>query len=203
MAASFVLLATLSVLGVSMGKSWVGHTNFKYKNFPSKEQMLKNVGFIPKYSDSLPGGFEYANGGTGESTLSDDAGNILTKAKEVTLGYKRENEESSLTLSITKIEKAFLDNRESQLVGNLDGIDLYYYEKDYKFVPANYEPTEEDKRANEAGELEISYGASEISICNIQGLSWYEDGLEYCIIGSDYEFTIEEMIGMAKVVIEQ
>lgn len=202
-AASFVLLGSLTVLGITMGKSWVGHTNLKYKTFPSQEKILKDVGFIPKYPESLPGGFEYANGGTGESKLSDDAGNILVQTKNIALGYKRENEKSILSLSITQLEEQFLDNKESQLVGDLNGINLYYYQQDYKFVPANYELTEEDKKAKEAGELEISYGASEISVCNMQGLSWYEDGLEYMIMGSDYSFTVEEMIDMAAVIIQQ
>lgn len=203
MVASFILLGSLTVLGVTMGKSWVGHTNLKYKTFPNQEKILKDVGFTPKYSESLPGGFEYVNGGTGESKLSDDAGNVLTQTKDVTLGYKRENEKATLDLSITQVEERFLDNKESQLVGDLNGISLYYYQQDYKFVPENYELTEEDKRAKEAGELEISYGASEISISNVQGLSWYEDGLKYMIMGSDYGFTVEEMIDMATVIIQQ
>ncbi|HHX61356.1 MAG TPA: hypothetical protein GX707_11700 [Epulopiscium sp.] len=202
-AASFVLLGSLTVLGVTMGKSWVGHSNHKYKTFPSQETILKDVGFIPKYPESLPGGFEYDNGGTGESTLSDDAGNILTQTKDITLGYKRANEKASLSLTITQIGEAFLDNKESQLVGNLDEINLYYYNQDYKFVPPNYALTEEDKKAKEKGELEISYGAREVSINNVQGLSWYEDGLQYMIMGSDYNFTVEEMIEMATVIIRQ
>lgn len=200
---SFILLCGLTVLGATMGKSWIGHTNLKYKTFPSQERIFKDVGFVPKYTESLPGGFEYANGGIGESKLSDDAGSILTQTKNVDLGYKRENEKSTLNLSITQVEEKFLDNKQSQLVGDLNGINLYYYQQDYKFVPPNYELTEEDKRAKEAGELEISYGAPEISICNVQGLSWYEDGLYYTIMGSDYSFTVEEVIDMATHIIQQ
>lgn len=201
--ASFVLLCSLTVLGVTMGKSWIGHTNLKYKTFPSQEKIFKDVGFVPKYTESLPGGFEYVSGGIGESKLSDDAGNILTQTKDLNLGYKRENDKSTLDLSITQVEERFLDNKESQLVGDLNGINLYYYQQDYKFVPPNYELTEEDKKKMEEGKLEISYGASEINLCNVQGLSWYEDGLEYMIMGSDFGFTVEEMIDMATVIIQQ
>ena len=201
--ASFVLLGSLTALGVTMGKSWVGHSNHKYKTFPSQETILKDVGFIPKYTESLPGGFEYDNGGIGESTLSDDTGDILTQTKDIMLGYKRANEKATLGLIIEQIGEEFLDNKESQLVGNLGGINLYYYNQDYKFVPPNYELTEEDVKAQEKGELEISYGADETSIDNVQGLSWYEDGLQYMIMGSDYNFTVEEMIEMATVILKQ
>ena len=199
--ASLVLLCSLTVLGVTMGKSWIGHTSPKYKTFPSQEKIFKDVGFIPKYTESLPGGFEYANGGIGGSKLFDDAGNILTETKDVSLGYKRG--ESRLNLSITQVEERFLDNKESQLVGDSNGINLYHYQQSYKFVPPNYELTEEDKKAMETGELEISYGVSEISICNSQSLSWYEEGLQYMIIGSDYDFTVEEMVDIAKFIIQQ
>lgn len=202
MVASFIIIGSLTVMGVTMGKSWVGYTDHKYKTFPSQERVLKDIGFLPKYPESLPGGFEYAGGGTGESTLS-EAGDVLTKVKELSLTYKHKNEKTLLHLTITQIDEMFLDNNESQLVGDLHGIDLYYYNQDYKFVPADYELTEEDKRAYDAGELEISYGSSEIEYNNVQGLSWYEDGLQYMIMGSDYGFTVEEMIGMAKAVIEQ
>ena len=200
---SFILLCGLTVLGATMGKSWIGHTNLKYKTFPSQERIFKDLGFVPKYTESLPGGFEYANGGIGESKLSDDDGSILTKTKDVDLGYKRKNGKSTLNLSITQVEEKFLDREESQLVGDLNGINLYYYQQDYKFVPADYELTEEDIRKMEAGELEISYGASDISLSNIQGLSWYEDGLQYMIMGGNFGFTVEEMIDMATHIIQQ
>lgn len=203
LAASFVLLASLTVLGVTNGKSWVGYTKLKYKAFPSQEKILKDVGFVPKYTETLPGGFEYAMGGTGESTLSDDAGSTLTQVKKVSLGYKRGNEKNFVDLTITQIEEKFLDNNESQLVGELNGINLYYQEQDYKFVPPGYEFTEEDKRAQETGELEISVGSAKVEFSNIQSISWYEDGLQYMIMGSNHDFTVEEMIDMARTIIEQ
>lgn len=201
--ASFVMLFSITVIGVTMGKSWLGYTNLKYKTFPSQEKIYNDVGFVPKYTDSLPGGFEYVNGGSGESKLSDETGNILTKTKDLSLGYRRGNEKSMLDLSITQVEEEFLDNKESQLVGHINGINLYYYQQDYKFVPSNYELTEEDKNKMEAGQLEISYGESDIKLSHVQGLSWYEDGLEYMIMGGDFGFTVEEMMDMARVIIQQ
>ena len=206
--ASFVLLCSVTVIGTTMlkGNSWMSSSNHKYRTFPTQEKVFKDVGFSPKYTKSLPGEFEYSSGGTGKSKLSDDTGEVLTQTKDVNLGYKRKNEKSMLNLSITQVEEAFLDNKEDQLVGDLNGINLYYYQQDYKFVPPNYELTEEDKKAQESGALEISeasFDIPEVSISNVQGLSWYEDGLQYMIMGSDYGFTVEEMIDMAEVIIKQ
>ena len=203
--ASFVLLCSVTALGVTMikGNTWVGHSSTKYKTFPKEERILKDVGFSPKYMKSLPGGFEYVNGSIGESKLSDETGDVLTQTKHVTLAYRRDNDKPRLDLSITQVDEIFLDNKEGQLVGNFNGISLYYDQQDYKFVPADYELTEEDKKATETGKLEISFGTPEIEYSNIQSLSWYEDGLEYRIMGSDYGFTVEEMIDMATPIIDQ
>lgn len=203
--ASFIFLCSVTVLGVTTikGNTWIGRSRLNYKTFPSEERILKDVGYSPKYPRSLPGGFEYVNGSIGESELSDETGDILTQTKNLTLGYRRDNEESTLDLSITQVKETFLDNKDSQLVGSLNGIDLYYVNQDYKFVPEDYELTQEDKKAREEGKLEISYGTSEIEISNIQSISWYEEGLEYMIIGNDYEFTVEKMIDMARTVINQ
>ena len=76
--ASFVLLFSVTVLGATIlkGNTWIGSSNHKYRTFPSQEKVLKDVGFSPKYTESLPGGFEYVSGGVGESKLSDDTGEI-------------------------------------------------------------------------------------------------------------------------------
>ncbi len=200
--AGLLLLSSVTVFGVTTVKSWVGHGQIKYKNFPTEKQILKDVGFVPKYTETLPNGFKYSMGGFGESELIDEAGNRLTQNKDVRLSYTREDDKSPLNLIVTQIDEAFLDNEQSELVGSLDGLDLYYYEQDYKFVPEGYELTKEDQKAQEEGKLEISYGTDEVSIENIQGLSWYDEGLEYMLMGNNYHFTVEEMMEMAEAIIQ-
>lgn len=47
-------------------------------------------------------------------------------------------------------------------------------EQVYKFVPGNYEPTEEDMQAAENNALVLSYGGNGISVENVQSLQWYD-----------------------------
>lgn len=200
--ASLLLLSSVTVFGVTTVKSWIGHGQIKYKSFPSEKQILNDVGFVPKYTETLPNGFKYSMGGFGESELIDEAGNRLTQNKDVSLSYISEDNKSPLNLTVTQIEEEFLDREQCELIGSLEGLNLYYYEQDYKFVPADYELTKEDQKAQEEGKLEISYGASEVSIENVQGLSWYDEGLEYMLMGNNYHFTIEEMMEMAETIIK-
>jgi hypothetical protein len=197
-----VLVFSTAVIGATMGTSWYGHSGQRYKTFPSEQKVVKDVGFAPKYTQELPGGFVFYDGHTGESSLEDDAGNLVTQTKNVSFSYKRGAEEERLTLTATQIKEAYRDDSAISLVDSYNGISLYYYDQDYKFVPTSYELTEEDIKAQEAGELLISEGASEIECKNIQGLSWYEEGIEYMLMGSDFHFTAEELVEMAKAIID-
>lgn len=199
-----IAIGSVTVIGATIGRSWVGHiANNTYMSFPAVEKVKEDVGFAPKYTEELPGGFKYSRGGIGESQLMDESGAVLTSNKQVTFMYKGEDKKLNLSLDVTKIEEKFVDHTASKLVGEYNGIQLYYYEQDYKFVPESYKLTEEDKAAQASGKLEISIGASEVSCENIQSINWYEGGMEYTIIGNDYHFDVEQMIAMAKTIIDQ
>ncbi|MHC1748914.1 MAG: hypothetical protein AB9856_11300 [Cellulosilyticaceae bacterium] len=198
-----IVLGSITVIGATMGKSWIGHSNNSYKTYPSQEKIEKDTGFTPKYTKELPGGFEYASGGPGESELRDDSGKTLTNTKTVTLVYQKGNEKPNLTLMVEKIDKEFIDNAHSKLVKSDKGIEFYYYDQDYKFVPPNYELTEADKKAEAEGKLAITFGSDEVRCENVQGISWYEEGLHYTLMGNDFHFEVEEMIEMAEYVINQ
>ncbi len=138
-AALCMLLGAITIFGATMGRSWISHGRITYTSFPSKEKIQKDVGFVPKYIDTLPGGFKYNSGGNGESQLEDENGSTLTKTKYIMLSYMRNNEKRPLSFHASQIEENFIDNTHNQIVGNYKGVALYYHEKDYKFVPVNYE----------------------------------------------------------------
>lgn len=70
-------------------------------------------------------------------------------------------------------------------------------------MPENYELTEADRKAQEEGTLAISIGAPEVSVEQVQGLSWYEEGLAYMLMGNDHNFSVEQMMEMAEVIRQQ
>lgn len=72
----------------------------------------------------------------------------------------------------------------------------------YKFVPANYEMTEEDKALTEQGNYTLSYGTDKVEIQQNKYVSWEKDGVSYTIMGFDLDLTDEEMLDMAGQMIE-
>ena len=71
-------------------------------------------------------------------------------------------------------------------------------------MPVDYEKTEEDLKLESEGKLQIGYGADEISEDTMQSVSWYEDGISYSILNSNYnDVSKEDMIKMAKDIINK
>ena len=64
-----------------------------------------------------------------------------------------------------------------EVVANVDGVDVYYHSYTNKLVPPDYKMTDEDKKAEENGELVFSYGSSEVEIKEVQSVSWKKDGM--------------------------
>ncbi|MGL4665241.1 MAG: hypothetical protein ACRCWA_09535, partial [Clostridium butyricum] len=87
---------------------------------------------------------------------------------------------------------------------NYNGITIEYTKNQYKAVPEGYEPSEEEKELENKGLLQIGYGSNEIEVSQNQAVIWYEDGISYCILNSNYnDLDKEDMINMAIEVINQ
>ena len=62
---------------------------------------------------------------------------------------------------------------------------------------------EENKRAEESGELVFSYGSSEVEIKQVQSVTWTKDGVQYQLLQIDGRLSPEELAGMAEEVLNR
>lgn len=196
-------LLSVTVVAGTIGKSWIGSGDHRYTTFPAAGTIQKDIGFVPKYVESLPGGFEFAFGGKDESQLVGDDGKTIIKTKGISLAYAQSGNKNMVMLNVEQIPEEYMSYEGmARLETTYKGHTFHFYEQTYKFVPEDYELTEEDKLAQEAGQLEISYGASDISVEQVQSISWNDEDIRYSIMGNDFHFTPEEMVEMAKAVID-
>lgn len=168
------------------------------KHFPTQEELSSIIDYKPKYVESL-GKYEFDFASPGESEDKDDNGNIIHKYKEISFWYK--TDEGILTLSTQPSfgpEDYSCYNYEEY---DHKGIKLYYNFIKYKFVPPDYELTQEDKRLMESKELEVSYGSDKIEYKDTASVIWEEDGVEYNILDMDVHIPKTELLEMAKQVI--
>ena len=109
-------------------------------------------------------------------------------------------------MSADKIDQQYLDENvlNNSVKEQYKGITIEYTSNQYKAVPEGYEPSEEEKELQDKGLLQIGYGSDEITVSENKAVIWYEDGISYCIVNSNYtDLTQEDMINMAKEVIDQ
>lgn len=105
-----------------------------------------------------------------------------------------------------KMDKETFSSKVLEAVGEVvetyNGIDISYMAYTNKFVPADYELTEEDKTAQENGDLVFSYGVDEVEIKHIQSAGFVKDGIRYTLTEMEESITQEDLLEMAREIIE-
>ncbi len=168
-----------------------------YKSLPSAQQVTKDIGYEVALVDEFENGYKFDNGSVVDNVLTDDNGQAVEKFKSVTFRYLKDNDE--VLFSQDKVNSQVETNGE--VVANVDGVDVYYHSYTNKLVPPDYKMTDEDKKAEETGELVFSYGSSKVEIKEIQSVSWKKDDMNYQLLQIDGKLSADELVEMAKEVI--
>ena len=168
-----------------------------YNELPSVKQVTKDIGYEVELVDEFANGYKFDNGSVVDNVLTDDNGKAVEKFKSVTFRYLKDNDE--VLFSQDKVNSQIETNGE--VVANVDGVDVYYHSYTNKLVPPDYKMTDEDKKAEETGELVFSYGSSKVEIKEIQSVSWKKDDMNYQLLQIDGKLSADELVEMAKEVI--
>lgn len=72
----------------------------------------------------------------------------------------------------------------------------------YKAVPPDYELTEEDKENMESDNFQLGYGSQEVEVRQYYATIWVKDGKVYDLGGFDLSISADEMLNMAKEIVE-
>lgn len=83
-----------------------------------------------------------------------------------------------------------------------DGTVLYYTKTVNKFVPPDYEKTEEDERMIAEG-MNLAYGSSEVEVKIGQNVTWDQDGIRYSLFTFEEDLSADDLFTMAKEIAEK
>ncbi len=144
-------------------------------------------------------GYTFEAGSVVQNNLKDASDKSVETFKSFSFEYEKGGER--VTFSAGQYTSEMIESGE--LAATIDGIDLYYTSYTNKAVPANYAMTEEDKKAEENGDLVFSYGANEISISQVQGISWEENGIHYSLTQIGGSLSHQELVETAEELIAQ
>lgn len=198
---AIVALGT-GLLGTGKISSMIGSSSSSptYTQLPTAAELREDLDFTPTIPQAFENGYTFENGTIGRESGLDENGNVLEKHKSLDCLYK--NGGAEIYLNTTKAWSS-PHEEDGVVVETYHGIELTYTAHTYKFVPADYEMTAQDKADEASGKYIFSFGTDEIEIAEVQGLIWVQEGISYHLLASDSPLTQTDLVTMAKEIIDR
>lgn len=187
-AVAAICLMSVTAYAATQMVGTVGHSSTDITAYEDLAKAEKKLGFDAKYVESFANGFTFANGGTGATQGMDENNNpVGEEYGTLTVCYKNDAGDT-LTLRIEE-GNPYVDAGEEAGNG--------YSVSKNKFVPPDYELTEEDKALRDAGELNIAFGSDEVELKTFEHYQWQDGGLYYSLGVFDCDLGEEALKAMA------
>nr|WP_297274417.1 hypothetical protein [uncultured Agathobaculum sp.] len=202
--AAVALVAAVAVTGAVAGNGIVAYTfgsswsNERMSYAETQAELIDGA----KVPESFTNGFTFENAVHEYGGEKDEDGNVLREWTNIDVQYERDGVTLHLGTGEAHNDGTTVDTSTFDDARVIGDITVQYSADDYKAVPADYEPTAEEQAAVEAGDLQIGYGANEVTVQQYQFLSWEQDGVYYTLSGFDLDMTADELFQMAQEVIE-
>lgn len=204
---SLIAIAATFVLGITVFaasgtvSTWFSSSSSTpdYKSLPTAKQAVKDIGYEPVLIDSFENGYTFKDGSIVKNNLADENGKSIEKFKSVSFDYEKDGDRVFFSQDKFNSEK----NTDGNVIKSVDGIDIYYYSYTNKTVPADYVLTDDDKKAEENGELAFSYGSPEVKISEVQSVTWTKDGILYQLLQIDGKLSADDLSKMAEEILKQ
>ena len=204
---SLIAIAATLVLGITVfAASGIVSTWFSsssstpdYKSLPTAEQVASDIGYEPVLIESFENGYTFKDGNIVKNNLKDENGNSVEKFKSVSFDYKKDGD--TVIFAQDKVKSKI--DISGDVVKNVKGTDIYYYDYTNKLVPPDYKLTDDDKKAKENGELIFSYGSSKVEIKEVQSVTWVKDEMQYQLLQIDGKLTSDELVKMAEEILNK
>lgn len=186
-AAALCLICMTCYAAVEIG-NYESYTTVDIAEYNQLSLAEKEAGFEFKRVESFSNGFKFSVGGVNESSKNDKDGNPIAESKGINLAYV--NDEGKYVTLIV-MEKSFYENGSGALPSG-------YSSDTYKFVPSDYQLTDEDKRMMEEGDFFVSYGSDGVEISEMENYYWADGGLVYGLLASDCSLGEDGLAAMAR-----
>lgn len=169
------------------------HTTNNITAYKDVAKADKKLGLNAKYVERFDNGFTFDSAGAGEERGRDEDGNPMEKTYNMlSISYK--NEEGQTLMLNVQEGSPYADAGQEVTEG--------YVVTANKFVPPDYELTEEDKAMQEAGELNIAYGSQEVELKTFESYYWQDGDLYYYLGAFDCDLGEAALKDMAAQIME-
>jgi hypothetical protein len=168
-----------------------------YKTYGDMDKAQKKLGYAVDSVETFDNGYAFENMYVNDVDGWDEDGNKAYTYKEMLINYQKDGNHS-LYLAICRPVEEEQKTKTPDATRTCGDITLSYDMYTYKFVPADYELTEEDIANQAKDNYYISYGSDEVEITQSAGVTWTKDGVFYNLAGMDLDLTGDEMFDMAE-----
>ena len=200
--AAVALIGSVTVAAVGRLASSSSHSylNNQVKDYSALAGVEEEVGFAFPSVEEFSNGFRFASALPVDSSDYDEDGNVLSSYKGVDLTYTDGTQDVSAYIYPSRSyegETTGAPGVTPVWEGEKGGISLTVTRTVHKFVPADYEKTEEDIQAEQEGRLVFAYGSNEVEETVSYNCRFEKDGLSYELLGFDLTMEPEQLAEMA------
>lgn len=168
-------------------------------DFSSIDSLAKEAGLSVGAVESFANGYTFEEAGLNNAAAYGEEDQKLYEFSELVLNYGKEGLPS---ISIYAEDAAYCSAADEAIVYDAvrecDGIEIQCFTVTNKFVPVDYELTDEDRANIDNPNYNLAYGSSEIEIQESMHVEWVKDGVHYNMFGFDLTLSAEEMLDMAE-----
>ena len=164
----------------------------KYSDLSTAET---SVGVITNAPENFSNGYRFSGINIVENSYENEEHNTIDSFRSISIRYKNGSDSVSYDVDPRPINAGYTSHSTDIIEEN--GITYYYNELHSKWVPGNYQPTDEEKAQVEAGTLNIGYGADKISYSDSKSITWEIDGNSHELFCMDVDISKEELLNMA------
>ena len=170
-----------------------------YSEIPSRETLREDVGFATDIVEEFSNGYRYRGGSIVKNEALDADGNVVARYLGLHCAYKRGWERVDINID-GGLDKMYDDVETAEVYA---GCELKYDAYLNKFVPENYQLTEQDRLDEASGKYVFSYGSASVDVDAVQLVVWQDAGLNYSICVMDSKLGKDELLQMAREIIDK
>ena len=204
-AAAVALLGSITAVAVGHIATSESHSSVldQVEDYGKIDSVRQEVGFDFPSLESFSNGFAFQYALPIDGSDYDEDGNVLGVYKTVGLSYSDGTQDVNIYINeLSAASESDSDADEPSAVrpvwsGEKAGIPMTVTQTVYKFVPPDYELTEEDLQLQASGDVVFSYGSDEVITKTSYSCMFDYDGLSYDIMGFDLTLQPEALADMA------
>ena len=196
-AAAVVAAFGVTAIAAMKAAGLESHTDLRDAVYSVSEiqELSDDEDFGVKYIDEFSNGYKFEVGYPSVGKTTDADGNTIKEYTSFAVEYK--NGDSEIVF-FTEPNADVVDMPTDCETVDVDGTTVYTMEDTYKFVPPDYEMTEQDKEDEASGKYIFSYGTDEVEIQNVKQVMWKEGSVICTILEQTGTLDMDELVSMAE-----